>query len=154
MNEDTAETRADTAIIPAVTGGAGQAVTCGGCREVFACAAFGGAGLFLAETLRAAALAAGWQQDGDAWTCTVCLAKADTEPQPEPEPVAPVSEPAPAPDGDHYDQSIALLAAFEARVDGFWADVNRSNDHAAAKVRTRLDDGYALIRELAAGRAA
>ena len=153
MSTDPAETRVDTTIIPAVTG-TRQPISCGGCGEVFAAAAFGGRGLFLADTLHAAALSAGWQQDDTTWTCTVCLAKADAEPQPEPEPVAPVSEPAPAPDGDHYDQSIALLAAFEARVDGFWADVNRSNDHAAAKVRTRLDDGYALIRELAAGRAA
>ena len=83
MSTDPAETRVDTTIIPAVTG-TRQPISCGGCGEVFACAAFGGAGLFLAETLRAAALAAGWQQDGDAWTCTVCLAKADAEPEPEP----------------------------------------------------------------------
>ena len=142
MSKDPAETRADTAIIPAVTGGTRQAITCGGCREVFACAAFGGAGLFLAETLRAAALTAGWQQDGDAWTCTVCLAKADTEPEPEPEPAAP--EPEPATD-DPIAVSAAIIADYDERVYGFWEDMDRSNHAAELRVRMRLADAQPAV---------
>jgi len=160
------ETRTDTAVIgaaedhdatltfPAI--GADPrppAIACGECSETFAQAGFGGRGLFLAETLHAAAVSAGWAEDPEgAWTCTVCQAKADAPPAPEPEPAA-AAEPEPGPDGDHYDQSIAILDGFDASVDEFWADVNRSNDKAQLKIHTRLDDGYALICELI-GRAA
>ena len=100
------------------------------------------AGLFLAETLRAAALAAGWQQDGDAWTCTVCLAKADTEPEPEPEPAAP--EPEPAPD-DPIAVSAAIIADYDERVYGFWEDMDRSNHAAELRVRMRLADAQPAV---------
>lgn len=159
------ETRTDTAVIGAVedrdatlafpaVGAAPRppAIACGPCGETFAQAAFGGRGLFLAETLHAAAVTAGWTVEaGDpagTWMCTVCQAKAAAPPAPEAEPAA-AAEAEPGPDGDHYDQSIAILDGFDASVDEFWADVNRSNDKAQLKIHTRLDDGYALIRELA-----
>lgn len=114
------------------------ALSCGGCGEVFAHAAFGGSALFLAETLHAAALVAGWHGDDGAWTCTVCLAKADAEPQPEA--AAPVSGPAPVPDTDPIGQSVAILADYDDRIDAFWADVNRSNNEADLRIRMRLAD--------------
>jgi len=122
-----------------------RAPECGPCGETFARAGFGGSALFLAETLHDAALSAGWQRDAAAWTCSVCLART-----PGPEPAPPVAGPAPVPGSDPLDQSLAVLADFDARVDGFWADVNHSNSKASLKVHVRLDDGQAIIRELAA----
>ena len=138
MSTDPAETRVDTAIIPAVTGITRQPISCGGCREVFACAAFGGRGLFLADALHAAALSTGWQQDGDAWTCTVCLAKADADPEPEP---AATPEPEPEPAGDDpIAASARIIADYDERVYGFWEDMDRSNHAAELRVRMRLAD--------------
>ena len=117
------------------------APSCGTCGEQFASAAFGGSALFLAETLHAAALSAGWQQDGDAWTCTVCQAKADAEPAPDPVPA--VHEP--APDTDPIGQSVAILADYDDRIDAFWADVNRSNNEADLRIRMRLTDAQPAV---------
>lgn len=121
--------------------------SCGPCGEVFAHAAFGGAGLFLAETLRDAALAAGWQQDGEAWTCTVCQAKA-AAPVPEPAQAQPTGAHEPPPDTDPIEQSVTILAAYEERVNAFWTDVNRSNNAAHLRIRTRLGDAQIRIGEL------
>ncbi len=141
----------DTAVLNAVTVPAAadqpvhdpdrKAVTCGGCGEQFARAAFGGRALFLAETLRAGALAAGWEQDGDAWTCTVCLARVNAEPEPGP---AATPEPGPAAD-DPIAVSAAILAAYDERIDVFWTDVNRSNSEADLRVRMRLADAQPAV---------
>lgn len=127
-----------------------KAPSCGTCGEGFAhdpAAPF--TSPVLAAAVDAGILGAGWKQDGGTWTCTVCQAKANA-PAPEPEPEARESEPEPAPDGDHYDQSLAILAAFDAGVRVFWTDVNQSNNKAQDKIHARLDDGYAITSELAA----
>ncbi len=115
-----------------------HAPSCGSCGEKFAGdpAALGTTPV-LAAAVGAAILAAGWQQDGGTWTCTVCIAKANA-PAPEPEPVPVVHEP--APDTDPYDQSIAILAEFDARIPGIWDDLNASNNAASYKIHMRLRD--------------
>jgi len=148
------ETRADTGIIgaaedhdatlafPAI-GAAPRppAIACGPCGETFAQAGFGGRGLFLAETLHAAAVSRGWIEDPEgAWTCDACLAKADAPPAPEPEPAAAEAEPAPV--ADPYDQSIAILAELDAKVPGIWDELNRSNNATAYKNSLRFGDGH------------
>jgi hypothetical protein len=156
MNETSGTAPADeTAVLPAATEVAAAPVetaetvpvnrvpSCGGCGEVFARAGFGGRALFLVDALRAAAVTAGWTAEAGepegTWTCTVCLARAGAGP--EPEPAAPESEPEPAPDSDPLDQSLAILAAFDGRVPGFWADTNQSNNAVGHKTWLRTSDG-------------
>ena len=111
--------------------------SCGPCGEVFAHAAFGGRALFLAETLRDAALSAGWQQDGGTWTCTVCQAKANA---PEPEPAVEAHEP--PPDTDPYAQYQEVWEQIDAGADAFWLAVNPSNRAAEDRTSARIGDGY------------
>jgi hypothetical protein len=147
----------DTEVIPAagdeqpVTwpahGPGRKAVSCGPCGERFA----GDPGLpftspVLAEALTEALTAAGWKQDGDAWTCSVCLARADAEPEPEAEtPAGPAPEPAPA--ADWYAESVAILREFDARVPGFWTETNHANSVAVHKIYLRTGDRVHGIRE-------
>jgi ribosomal protein L37AE/L43A len=115
------------------------AIRCGGCGETFAQGGFGGKALFLAETLHAAALAAGWAESTGKWTCSVCLAGITGPlygPEREPAPSLPV------PESDPLDQSIAILDEFNARVPGMWAEVDRSNGVTAHKNMLRFGDGY------------
>lgn len=118
---------------------------CGDCGETFACAAFGGLALFLVETLRAGARSAGWAQISGKWKCSVCLAGI-TGPLygPEREPASSL----PVPDSDPLDQSLAILAEFDAKVPGFWSEVNQSNSTAVDKTKLRVRDahhGFAAI---------
>jgi len=100
----------------------------------------------LDAALDAGALAAGWQQDEDGWTCTVCLAKPTTADAPDPEAVPDERET--PPDTDPYDQSLAILGAFDARVPGFWSDTNNSNNLALRKIGLRFSDGTYSIADL------
>ncbi len=115
-----------------------HAPSCGSCGNSFAGdpAALGTAPI-LAAAVDAAILSAGWKQDDDTWTCTVCQAKASAAaPEPEPEPV--VHEP--APDTDPYKQSVAILAEFDARLPGIWADLNDSNNAVSHEIWLRIRD--------------
>jgi hypothetical protein len=122
-----------------------SAPRCGDCGETFASAAFGGSALFLVETLRAGARTAGWAQIAGKWKCSVCLAGI-TGPLygPEREPASSL----PVPDTDPLDQSLAILAEFDAKVPGFWSEVNQSNSTAVDKTKLRVRDahhGFAAI---------
>ena len=92
----------------------------------------------LDAALDAGALAAGWQQDGGAWTCTVCLAKA--EPQPAAPAAPPQDEHEAPPDTDPYDQYVSMSAELDAGLRGWWAATNESHSAAHFKSRARTGD--------------
>ena len=109
------------------------APSCARCAEKYAGdpAALGTSPI-LDAALDAGALAAGWQQDGDAWTCTVCQAKAAPQPAlpAAPQPALPAAPPqgeheAP-PDTDPYDQYVSMSAELDADLRGWWAATNRA----------------------------
>ena len=155
------ETRADTSVFgpvqdhdatltfPAITAGdpapRPPAIHCPDCGETFAEAGLGGRALFLAETLHAAALAAGWAENGGKWTCSVCLAGI-TGPL-----YGPEREPAPAlsaPDTDPYRQYADMSAEIVAGIAGFWEHENAEHNAASARIRMRLHDAQVRIGEL------
>ncbi len=129
-----------------------HAPSCGSCGEKFAGdpAALGTTPV-LAAAVGAAILAAGWQQDGGTWTCTVCIARANA-PTVEPEAAPEVHEP--APDTDPYDQYHETSDELDARLSDWWDGNNQSNIAARRKITTRLHDAQVRIDELSGRRAA
>ena len=117
-----------------------EVITCRPCGDRFAgdpAASF--TSPVLAAAVTDAAAAAGWQQDEETWTCSVCISGI-TGPL-----YGPESEPAaatPAPDTDPIDQSLAILSDFDARVPGWWAETNRTNNTASHKIYLRFGDGF------------
>ena len=86
------------------------------------------------------------RQDGDAWTCTVCQAKAAPQPAlpAAPQPALPAAPPqgeheAP-PDTDPYDQYVSMSAELDADLRGWWAATNESHSAAHFKSRARTGD--------------
>ena len=67
-----------------------------------------------------------------------CASPRPARPPRNPHPRLPRHEP--APDTDPYDQSIAILAEFDARIPGIWDDLNASNNAASYKIHMRLRD--------------
>lgn len=112
------------------------AIHCPGCGETFAEAGLGGKALFLADALRSAALTAGWMHADGKWTCSVCIAGPSAPIGPEPAPVSSLPEA----DGDPYDQSITILAEYDAKVPGLWSEVNQRNSAACHKTKLRVRD--------------
>lgn len=135
MSEDTAETRLDLTV-PAGT------LQCGDCGTPYV--SVGGAVTpAMLEALVPAAEVSGWVRDGNAWTCSACLARPDVPAAPEPDPAAAVYDAGP----DHYDQyltwreQVAGLTAPEAGTD-------QSNARTAHKIRLRCEDSLAAMRVL------
>jgi hypothetical protein len=127
----------DTTAFPAVTS---RQIQCSPCGALFA-AGTEAVSRVMAESMRPAALGAGWMHAGEQWTCNVCVAKAASPAVAEPAP-----EPGkPAPDTDPYQQYMDVWAELDASHHAFWAWANPRNDIAGAKTYARIGDGFANV---------